>query len=224
MQQRARFFGYKRSYLGYCRVYLEDGTKQAFEDYVDHEEDIRNQLLAIQQAGQPLNNWKRAFVMSSALKPCRDSVLDFDYMHVPLAARWIAPRFVLTTPELTAANRTYAKSFVQSHTFVPDEGHPDRTEIQRHSLAGTVSLQAAMENLLVPFRVTGATDSQRNTALLLQLSKVLEDNPDETCAVYQMSAGHKRLRGVGDEGEIKNLYQGEAPVSAFGSKRHYISW
>ena len=212
VQQRARFFGYKRSYLGYCRVYLEDGTKQAFEDYVDHEEDIRNQLLAIQQTGQPLNNWKRAFVMSSALKPCRDSVLDFDYMHVPLAARWIAPRFVLTTPELTAANRTYVKSFVQSHTFVPDEGHPDRTEIQRHSLAGTVSLQAAMENLLVPFRVTGATDSQRNTALLLQLSKVLEDNPDETCAVYQMSAGHKRLRGVGDEGEIKNLYQGEAPV------------
>lgn len=212
VQQRARFFGYKRGYLGYCRVYLEDGTKQAFEDYVDHEEDIRNQLLAIQQTGQPLNNWKRAFVMSSALQPCRDSVLDFDYMHVPLAARWISPRFVLATSELTAENRESVQRFIQSQTFVPNEGHRDRTQIQRHSLANTVSLQTAMENLLVPFRVTGATDSQRNTALLLQLSKVLEDNPDETCAVYQMSSGQKRLRGVGDEGEIKNLYQGEAPV------------
>ena len=212
VQQRARFFGYKGSYLGYCRVYLEDGTKQAFEDYVDHEEDIRNQLLAIQQAGQPLNTWKRAFVMSSALKPCRDSVLDFDYMHVPLAARWIAPRFVLTTPELTAANRDCVQGFIQSQTFAADDGHPDRTEIQRHTLAGMVSLQTMMEDLLIPFRVTGATDSQRNTALLLQLSKVLEDHPDETCAVYQMSSGHKRIRGVGDEGEIKNLYQGEAPV------------
>jgi len=110
VQQRARFFGYKRGYLGYCRVYLEDGTKQAFEDYVDHEEDIRSQLLAVQQAGQPLDNWKRAFVMSSALQPCRDSVLYFDYMHVPLASRWIAPRFVLATPELNAANRTCVQS------------------------------------------------------------------------------------------------------------------
>ena len=212
VQQRARFFGYKRGYLGYCRVYLEDGTKAAFEDYVDHEEDIRSQLLAIQQAGQPLDNWKRTFVMSSALKPCRDSVLDFDYMHVVLAGRWIAPRYVLTTPEITEANRVSVQKFLQSQTFAADDGHPDRTEIQRHTLTDTVSLQSVMEGLLVPFRLTGATDSQRNTALLLQLSKILDDNPGENCAVYQMSAGHKRLRGVGDDGEIKNLYQGEAPV------------
>ena len=150
--------------------------------------------------------------MSNALQPCRDSVLDFDYMHVPLASRWIAPRFVLATPELTAANRAHVQSFIRSQTFVPDDGNPDRTEIQRHAFADAVSLQSVMENLLVPFRLTGATDSQRNTALLLQLSKVLENNPEETCRVYQMSAGQKRLRGIGNDGEIKNLYQGEAPV------------
>lgn len=212
VQQRARFFGYKRGYLGYCRVYLEDGTKQAFEDYVDHEEDIRSQLLAVQRAGQPLDNWKRAFVMSSALQPCRDSVLDFDYMHVPVASRWIAPRFVLATPELNAANRTCVQNFIQSEVFAPDEGHPDRTETQRHLVADAVPLSKAMEDLLVPLRLTGATDSQRNTALLLRLSKVLENSPGESCAVYQMSGGNKRLRAVGSDGEIRNLYQGEAPV------------
>jgi len=212
VQQRARFFGYKRGYLGYCRVYLEDGTKQAFEDYVDHEEDIRSQLLTVQQAGQPLDNWKRAFVMSSALQPCRDSVLDFDYMHVPLASRWIAPRFVLATPELNAANRTCVQNFIRSEVFAPDEGHPDRTETQQHLVADAVPLSKAMEDLLVPLRLTGATDSQRNTALLLRLSKVLDNNPSESCAVYQMSGGNKRLRAVGSDGEIRNLYQGEAPV------------
>lgn len=212
VQQRARFFGYKRGYLGYCRVYLEDGTKQAFEDYVDHEEDIRSQLLTVQQAGQPLDNWKRAFVMSSALQPCRDSVLDFDYMHVPLASRWIAPRFVLATPELNAANRTCVQNFIRSEVFAPDEGHPDRTETQQHLVADAVPLSKAMEDLLVPLRLTGATDSQRNTALLLRLSKVLENNPSESCTVYQMSGGNKRLRAVGSDGEIRNLYQGEAPV------------
>ena len=212
VQQRARFFGYKRGYLGYCRVYLEDGTKQALEDYVEHEEDIRSQLFDVQQGGQPLDNWKRAFVMSSALKPCRDSVLDFAYMRVHLGSQWIAPRLALGTSELIAANRTLVQNYIQSQNFVRDKGHPDRTEIQRHLLAATASLQETMENLLVPFRLTGATDSQRNTALLLQLSKVLETYPNETCAVYRMSSGQKRYRGIRDDGEIKNLYQGAAPV------------
>ena len=55
VQQRARFFGYKRSYLGYCRLYLEQRTLSAFQSYVEHEEDIRRQLEAIQQANRPLN-------------------------------------------------------------------------------------------------------------------------------------------------------------------------
>lgn len=212
IQQRARFFGYKRNYLGFCRVYLEDGAREVFEDYVDHEEDIRNQLLAVQEAGQPLDNWKRAFVMSSALKPCRDSVLDFDYMHVSLAGRWISPRFVLTTPEIIAENRIHAEQFIESQTFIPDEGHSDRTETQSHLVAGDVRLETVMDSLLIPFRVTGATDSQRNTALLLQMSKVLEGNPEETCVVYQISAGRARSRSVSEDGEIRNLYQGKAPV------------
>jgi hypothetical protein len=29
IQQRARFFGYKRRYLGFCRVYLEQGAINA---------------------------------------------------------------------------------------------------------------------------------------------------------------------------------------------------
>jgi len=218
IQQRARFFGYKRGYFGYCRVYLEDGSRQAFEDYVDHEEDIRAQLLAVQDTPQSLNNWKRAFIMSSALKPCRSNVLDFDYMHVPLANRWISPRFVLNTSEITTENRQYVQDFIQSNAFEPNEGHNARTEIQRHSVSDAVPLQSVLDDLLIPFRVTGATDSHRNTALLLQLRKVLEERPDETCAIYQMSSGSKRLRAIGEDGEIRNLYQGEAPVSPLAQR------
>src|SRR5690606_3425985 len=53
VQQRARFFGYKRSYLGYCRVYLEQGTLSAFQSYVTHEEDMRSQLEDIEASGRP---------------------------------------------------------------------------------------------------------------------------------------------------------------------------
>ena len=32
IQQRARFFGYKRSYLGYCRVFLDQVTIDSYND------------------------------------------------------------------------------------------------------------------------------------------------------------------------------------------------
>lgn len=44
IQQRARFFGYKRSYLGYCRVFLDQVTIDAYNSIVDHEENVRDQL------------------------------------------------------------------------------------------------------------------------------------------------------------------------------------
>ena len=73
VQQRARFFGYKRPYLGYCRVYLEQGTLQAYQAYVEHEEDIRTQLMEFQESGQPLDNWKRVFVLNTDLASLPES-------------------------------------------------------------------------------------------------------------------------------------------------------
>jgi hypothetical protein len=41
IQQRARFFGYKLGYIGYCRVYLDRDARNRYIDYVEHEEDMR---------------------------------------------------------------------------------------------------------------------------------------------------------------------------------------
>ena len=69
-----------------------------------------------------------------------------------------------------------------------------------------------LEQLLVRMRITGTLDSQRNTGMLLQLSRALESVPDELCTIYRMSRGEKRHRGVKENGEVTNLFQGEAPV------------
>lgn len=213
VQQRARFFGYKRQYLGFCRVYLEQGTLNAFQSYVEHEEDIRGQLEAIQGNAAPLNDWKRAFVLDPALRPCRHQVLEFDYMRGRFSDQWAMPRVVLASDEVVQANRQAVTQFTQSLVFVDDDGHPDRTDAQRHQLCREVPLRTAVEQLLVRMRITGTTDSQRYTGLLLQLSKALEDNPDELCTIYRISPATGRQRGVDENGEVTNLFQGEAPVS-----------
>lgn len=212
VQQRARFFGYKRRYLGYCRVYLEQGSLNAFQSYVTHEEDMRSQLQQFQESGRPLNEWKRAFLLDGALRPCRNSVLEFDYIRGRFSDDWVNPRIVLAADGVYAANRQTVAEFIQGLDFVDDDGNPNRTDIQRHLVCERAPLLQAVEELLVKMRITGTADSQRNTGLLLQISKALEANPDEVCAIYRMSGGRRRERGVDEDGEVLNLYQGEAPV------------
>jgi hypothetical protein len=212
VQQRARFFGYKRSYLGYCRVYLEQGTLRAFQTYVEHEEDIRGQLDEFQVNGYPLNDWKRAFVLDTAFRPCRHHVLEFDYMHGRFSNDWVTPRVVLASDAVVRANRQAVAGFIQGLTFADDDGHLGRTDIQRHHVCGDIPLRRAVEQLLVSMRITGTTDSQRNTGLLLQLSKAIEDEPGEFCTIYRMSPASRRRRGIDENGEVTNLFQGEAPV------------
>lgn len=213
VQQRARFFGYKRRYLGYCRVYLEQGTLNSFRSYVEHEEDIRTQLSEFQDNARPLNDWKRAFVLDTALEPCRRNVLEFDYMQGRFSNEWVTPRVILASSAVIDANRQTVAAFIQGRTFTPINGHADRTDIQRHDACSNIPLREVIEQLLIPMRITGSTDSQRNTGLLLQLTRALDNNPDEVCTVFRMSPNGRRRRTVDDNGEVPNLFQGEAPVS-----------
>ena len=212
VQQRARFFGYKRPYLGYCRIYLEQGTRQAFQTYIEHEEDIYSQLKEFQESDQPLDNWKRAFVLDTGLKPCRHNVLEFDYMRGRFSNSWVIPRIVFASEEIVQDNERIVSEFISRLTFQEDDGHPDRTDVQRHHISRGYPLQKAIENLLVNVRITGTTDSQRNIGLLLQLTKALENNPNEVCTIYRISPKTKRRRGIDENGKITNLFQGEFPV------------
>lgn len=213
IQQRARFFGYKRDYLSYCRVYLAQETNDAFRNYVEHEEFMRDQLKEISESGRSLNEWKRTFILDSALRPCRDSVLEYGYVRGMYSDEWVMPRVVLPSDAVLQANQRTVSEFVASTTFGKAEGHPNRTDAQRHEVALDLLLHNVMETLLTPMRVTSSHDSQRLTGLLLQLSCALEARPDEYCAVYRMSPLTGRQRSVDDSGEVTNLFQGEAPVT-----------
>jgi hypothetical protein len=212
VQQRARFFGYKRRYLGYCRVYLEQGTLTALQNYVVHEEDIRGQLQEFQQNERPLDEWKRAFLLDGRLRPCRHNVLQFDYIQGRFSDDWVNPRVVLASDEVLEANRRVVANFIARQNWTNDQGHQQRTDVQRHQLCENLRLHIVLEELLTPLRITGITDSQRNTGLLLQLKRAIDADPNEFCRVYRISPARRRQRGVDDDGEVTNLMQGEFPV------------
>jgi len=208
IEQRARFFGYKRRYLGLCRVFLEVSVRDAFRFYVEHERDIRNRLQRHRDIGRPLSEWRRAFFLDNGLRPTRRQVLDLDYRQDTISDDWFWPKVPHGTDELLAANRKTVGDFIQRLTWADSPGDDRRTPDQVHLIAEDVSLRQAYEDLLMPLRLTEERDSQLFTGLLLQVEAYLEDHADATCTIYRMSKGKSRLRSVNDDQEIPTLFQG----------------
>jgi len=208
IQQRARFFGYKRRYLGYCRVFLEQSVRDAFEFYVEHERDIRNRLIEHRDRGKPLTEWRRAFFLDSVLRPTRRQVLDLGYRQDTISDNWFWPKVPHGTDDLLAENRKTVAEFIGEKSWENDEGDSRRTADQVHLVAGDVPLQRAYEDLLIPLRLTEESDSQLFTGMLLQIESFLERHPGTRCSVYRMSKGKERVRSVNDDEEIPTLFQG----------------
>lgn len=213
IQQRARFFGYKRPFLGYCRVFLEPDVADAFHRYVEHEEDIRRQLSAHAATGRPLDELRRVFLLSRTLAPTRDSIIDIDYVRARLSEGWFYPRAPHDTEQSAAANRIAISQYLQTITLSPDDGHPDRTDMQHHQVAFNVPLASAYEQLLMALRFRRLDDAQDFLGVLVILSRYIDQNPDATCTIYEMSGGQSRRRTLNANGKIPYLFQGAAPVN-----------
>jgi hypothetical protein len=217
VQQRARFFGYKKKYLGYCRIYIDNTTMQAYKDYVEHEEDIRRQLRELSIAGKSLIDWKRSFLMPRQLRPTRNNIIDLDYTQDNLSDEWFYPRAPHDTLQGVLGNRVVVDRFLSKLSLNQDIGHEKRTEIMRHGMEDNLSLKFVQENLLVKFRTSRPNDSHKFIGLLLQIRNYLERNPDETCSVYFMSYNtesniwNSRDRSLNIKDEIKYIFQGKHP-------------
>ena len=223
IQQRARFFGYKRDYLGFCRIYLEQSALNAFERYVTHEEEMRENLKEFSASGRPLRDWKRAFVLSPDLRPCRNNVIQYDYARGRYANQWFFPRMVNTPDEVTAENRQTLTAFESSLDFVPDTSFVSSQPAQQHLVCERVPLRTVLPELLVAYRISDAADTQEMTGLLLQLSKALELDVDETVAVYRMRPAYQVTRDVNANGRItstRRLFQGPTRVRGNGRQSY----
>jgi len=216
IQQRGRFLGYKRRYLGYCRVYLEQDALNAFQDYVEHEEYMRQQLQNIERSGEPLSAWKRAFVLSPDLQACRRNVLEHEYVRGNYQARWFYPSVALAPDEVVGSNRAVVDGFLASANLQPDPEYTDRELAQQHRIRQGLSLSQVVSDLIVPFRVTGAADTRELIGVMLQISKALEENGSEECVIYEVSPGFSRYRAIDENGKINELFQGATRLASGG--------
>jgi hypothetical protein len=81
IQQRGRFFGYKRKYKELLRGWFFEDHIQAYISYVDHEDSIRGQLGKVDKKGQRLAEWRRRFLLDPAYRPVRRQVISLGVSH-----------------------------------------------------------------------------------------------------------------------------------------------
>lgn len=229
IQQRARFLGYKASYFGLCRVFVEQNVFDAYSAYVKHETDIRTRLATFDRENKPLHEWKRAFFLDQSLRPTRQSVLDLEYQQGTYSAQWFFPKGPHVLKEATASNLTTVNDFILTLGFRSDHGDLRRTTQTKHGVAESVPINRVYEELLVRFKAPHPRDSQEFTGVLLQVEAYLEAHPTATATVYLMSwepnqPQHRRERSVrestgGDITTARAFFQGANPSqgAAIGS-------
>lgn len=222
--QRARFFGYKGSYLGFCRVWLDQPTIDAFRAIIEHEEDVRRRLEEFDVNNKHLNEWDRETVLNQILNLTRPSILYNDLDRDYFGAEWFIVRAPHDTDNLIPQNKNIISAFLISNinNFSEDIGHPQRTNEQKH-LVAEFSLSECVTHLLNRLKFTRESDSQTFSSLRGVIGMYLQDNPDERCLVYVINSKKEngqivqniRDRRLHENGSntLKQLFQGKNPKS-----------
>lgn len=219
IQQRGRFFGYKRDYLGLCRVFLDADVKRDYENYMDHESHLMQELLELTSSGSSMSEWRRQMLLAQSLLPTRRSVLPDIYRHLQVS-EW-TQQIQPWTPEENARialNWDVIETFLEGLPFQEDPGSDQRTVDQRNAFAEGIPLENVLENLLVRMWYSWR-DAPSFSAAELAIQWHLRSNPEASAVVYLIAAqrtslpgGGKRRRQIDDHGRIVNLFQGAAPV------------
>lgn len=211
IQQRARFFGYKKDFLGHCRVYLDAENIHLFSEYVNHEEDIRKKLLEHKLSGQHLNEMERRFVLDEMFRLTRRNVLSEDLTRTTFGNKWVRIRAPHDSEIIIERNRSVVDKFVEKYKqrFTEDEGHKNRTDEQKH-LVAKISLKDLFTDLLNELKFTRQTDSTTYTNLKSVIDLYTDEFPSEDSFVYLISKGNPRKRRLKKD-EIQQLFQGRNP-------------
>ncbi|WFO18123.1 Z1 domain-containing protein [Cellulophaga baltica 4] len=219
--QRARFFGYKGAYLGFCRVWVDQNNIDAYVSIIEHEEDVRRRLEEYDLNNKHLNEWDRELVKDRILRLTRPNIIYDDLDRDYFGSEWFVIRAPHDSDNLIHFNKSIISEFFNNNiqSFNLDVGHLERTEGQKH-LIGEISLSETLKYLLNRLKFTKETESQTFSSLRGLINSYLNETPDETCLVYAISSNKVgdqiiqkiRERRLNANDEIQQLFQGEQPT------------
>lgn len=202
VEQRARWFGYKQSYLDVSRIFM---TPQLVADYTEllrSEDDFWDSLARNRAQGLSIRDWPRmlALDMDLGMQPTRSAVANFRRFR---SGSWDTQDRLTDQADIAAGNVAVAASFLNHHP-----GETKSYGNVEHRLLTDMDPDVVIAELLAGMRLegTGWDNSYVGEYLTrLRLGGLLAEMD-----VMFMVNGERRIRETHENGAV-NLMQGRSP-------------
>ena len=191
IQQRGRFFGYKRRYLDLLRGWFNEGTKDIFQNYVEHEKVMHDELRELDENKLPLKEWRRRFLLDSNMKPTRKSVISLKTHRRTLEGGFIFKQERLYDKNLAKlANQTLDQFKELFDDAIPDEN--DKRDTHKNLFVET-SIEKLLE-ILESWPVS-LTERESLDEIVFAIRTLLDENYHFDVCLYFMDSLNLRTRG-----------------------------
>ncbi|WP_018476994.1 Z1 domain-containing protein [Pontibacter roseus] len=186
IQQRCRFFGYKKKYLNTCKVFLPENSKIEYEQYIEHEEALRKIL-----SKQSLQEFSRQMILDGSMNPTRNNVLSKSLVRNKMKG-WRQFNAI----GHAGVNKDYVNSFIEQlecefYSFKEEVEYSSDTEDRTHRIAKVPLVE--LIQFISDFKLTNVADILRKSATIQYLTYWL-DNGITQCSVVQMAYNNKTGR------------------------------
>ena len=201
IQQRCRFFGYKRNYLYSCRVFLPEDSIYEYVDYVEHEEEMRKWL----KENKSLADVEQLLIISPFLNATRKNILSKKTVTTKLNG-WRQ----MNTFQCIEENSRIVNNFIKNHEFILYKDY--HTSDRNHRFV-KLPIDDVIR-FLSEYKCQNMPDSARKQATLRYMNYLanLENNPLRYAYIIQMAyGGEARERSFDPETQrVKNLHSGRS--------------
>ena len=220
IQQRGRFFGYKKSYLPLLRGWVSDDLNSAYRDIVETESEMRIELESFDRNSYQLQDWGRNMILAQGLSPTRRNVISMNYSMLNLKDNSWFQQKRLFDPVLASLQSEIEKQVMD----LMKDSEITNLDNRRNSTRHTKTLVAIPEllELLVDWPRTGEDRITLSKHLVL-LSKYARSHKETNATIFFMNQLEVGLRSAatGSEGErkywqVNNLHEGRNSTSYIG--------
>lgn len=203
IQQRCRFFGYKRNYLDSCRVYLPLDSILEYRDYVEHEEIMRKVLKE-----NSLETVEQLLILNGSMNPTRSNVLSVDVVSHKLNS-WRQMNALQHIDE----NISFVSNFLSSQTFKEFKSYG--TDDRNHRYV-KLEIGKVIE-FLKDFKIMNMPDALRKSSTIQYLRYLAEKKDIKEAYIFEMSYAYDISKSKGtslidSKGGLKlnNIFSGRS--------------
>jgi hypothetical protein len=195
IQQRGRFFGYKRKYGDLLMGWFASDVAEAFTAYIDHEDSIRGQLADLDKNDLPVKSWRRKFFLDPSLKATRAQVIKLSIRHDKFIKGFIYRQRMLFSDTLIPTQDEVLRRFKAE--MIGSTKHPVDTRINPEDsghVRKSLPLASAID-LLVDVPAVGEERELMDTRLFA-LQRIVDDAPDSMSELVFVSSLEPRIRSI----------------------------